>query len=100
MLGLQDCLVPKNHDDVRMRNRQQEVKKSREIQRDKQLNRFRACRLQKGFTSEGMLCDEPPIPLRVLDFLDAQDTLRMSLVCKSAHQAAHLLFKREVGPLP
>jgi hypothetical protein len=70
----------------------------REERRKSELAAFRACRFQQGFASEGMLCNEPPIPLRVLDFLGARDLLRLSLVCKSTHQAAHVLLKREVRP--
>jgi hypothetical protein len=72
--------------------------KSREASRVAELDAFRACPFQQGFASEGMLCNEPPIPLRVLDFLEAQDMINLSLVCKSMHQAAHVLFKREVWP--
>ncbi len=70
----------------------------REERRKFELAAFRACRFQQGFASEGMLCNEPPIPLRVLDFLGARDLLRLSVVCKSTHQAAHVLLKREVRP--
>jgi hypothetical protein len=73
-----------------------EEDRARESAREAELAAFRACRFQQGFASEGMLCNEPPIPLRVLDFLEAQDILRLSLVSKCTHQAAHVLFKREV----
>ncbi len=89
-----------DNDDIAVREAKQDVRLSREILRRPELEAFRACRFQKGYASEGMLCDEPPIPLRVLDFLEARDLVRLSLVCKSTHQAAHLLFKREVWPNP
>jgi hypothetical protein len=72
---------------------------AREASREAELAAFRGCRFQRGNASEGRLCNEPPIPLRVLDFLEARDLLSMSLVCKSTHQAAHLLFEWEVRPL-
>ncbi len=68
----------------------------REGLRQTELAAFRACRFRQGFASQGMLCNEPPIPLRVLDFLEARDLITLSLVSKSTHQAAHLLFEREV----
>jgi hypothetical protein len=43
-----------------------------------------------------MLCNNPPIPLRVLDFLHTEDLLNLSLVCKATHQAGHVLLQREV----
>jgi hypothetical protein len=55
-----------------------------------------SCRFRQGFASEGMLCNHPPIPLRVLDFLDTQDMLNLSLVCKTTHKAGHVLLQREV----
>ncbi len=67
-----------------------------EASREAELDAFMACRFQKGFAAEGMLCHEPPIPLRVLDFLETQDILSLSMVCKSAHQASHCLLEREV----
>ncbi len=55
------------------------------------------CPFQEGFASEGMLCDNPPIPLRVLDFLEhTEDLLNLSVVCKATHQAGHVLLQREV----
>ncbi len=55
------------------------------------------CHFQEGFAAEGMLCNNPPIPLRVLDFLeDKQDLLNMALVSKATHQAGHVLLRREV----
>jgi hypothetical protein len=54
------------------------------------------CRFQTGFAAEGMLCNEPPIPLRVLDFLGTYELVNLSLVCKATHQAGHVLLKREV----
>jgi hypothetical protein len=55
------------------------------------------CHFQKGFASEGMLCNTPPIPLRVLDFLEhTEDLLNLALVCKATHQAGHVLLQREV----
>ncbi len=55
------------------------------------------CRFQKGFASEVMLCNAPPIPLRVLDFLEhTEDLLNLALVCKATHQAGHVLLQREV----
>jgi hypothetical protein len=55
------------------------------------------CCFQKGFASEGMLCNDPPIPLRVLDFLEhPDDMLNLALVCKATHQAYHALLQREV----
>ncbi len=55
------------------------------------------CRFRAGFAAEGMLCDDPPLPLRVLDFLeDTEDLLNLALVCKAMHQAGHALLKREV----
>jgi hypothetical protein len=59
------------------------------------------CRFISGFASEGMLCNEPPIPLRVLDFLGTYELVNLSLVCKAMHQAGHLLLEREVrGSIP
>ncbi len=56
------------------------------------------CRFREGFASEGMLCNNPPIPLRVLDFLQhTEDLLNLALVCKATHRAGHVLLKREVG---
>jgi hypothetical protein len=54
------------------------------------------CRFKSGFASEGMLCNEPPIPLRVLDFLGTYELVNLSLVCKATHQAGHVLLEREV----
>jgi hypothetical protein len=55
------------------------------------------CRFKDGFASEGMLCDQPPIPLRVLDFLEAGgDLANLALVCKATHKAGHVLLNREV----
>jgi hypothetical protein len=54
------------------------------------------CRFRTGFAAEGMLCNEPPIPLRVLDFLGTYELVNLSLVCKATHQAGHVLLKREV----
>lgn len=68
----------------------------REVSRETELDNFRACRFREGFASVGMLCNKPPIPLRVLDFLEAEDLLTLSRVCKATHQAAHVLFMREV----
>ncbi len=86
----------KSHEDIVILKHRRKVDAARESAREAELAGFRACRFQQGFASEGMLCNEPPIPLRVLDFLEASDILRLSLVSKSTHQAAHLLFKREV----
>jgi hypothetical protein len=55
------------------------------------------CAFKSGFAAEGMLCDHPPIPLRVLDFLGAYELVNLSLVCKATHQAGHVLLEREVG---
>jgi hypothetical protein len=88
----------RDNGDVFLRDDVQAEDKSREASRVAELEAFRACPFQQGFASEGMLCNEPPIPLRVLDFLEAQDIVNLSLVCKSMHQAAHVLFKREVWP--
>jgi hypothetical protein len=96
---VQDSLALKNHDDVYVRDVKSRTDTSRESMMEAELEAFRACQFQSGFTSEGMLCDEPPIPLRVLDFLETQDLVRLSFVCKSTHQAAHLVFQREVRPL-
>jgi hypothetical protein len=96
---MQDYLVLRSNGEVHVREGQQSSDPSGEERREAQLEVFRACRFEQGFASEGMLCHEPPIPLRVLDFLDTQDLLRLSLVCKSTHQAAHILFKREVWPV-
>ncbi len=55
------------------------------------------CRFREGFASVGMLCNNPPIPLRVLDFLPhTEDLLNLALVCKATHQAGHVLLQREV----
>jgi hypothetical protein len=54
------------------------------------------CALKSGFAAEGMLCNEPPIPLRVLDFLGTYELVNLSLVCKAMHQAGHVLLQREV----
>ncbi len=55
------------------------------------------CRFQEGFASGGMLCNDPPIPLRVLDFLDdSEDLLNLALVSKATHQAGHFLLQREL----
>jgi hypothetical protein len=54
------------------------------------------CRFREGFAAEGMLCNNPPIPLRVLDFLETEDLLNLALVCKATHQAGHVLLQREV----
>ncbi len=91
-------LVLRNNEDIFVLDDWQRKDKLREESRESELDAFKACRFQQGFASEGMLCNEPPIPLRVLDYLEASDLLRLSLVCKSAHQAAHLLFEREVCP--
>jgi hypothetical protein len=96
---LQDYLVLRNDEDIHILDDPVPEEKSRGDSRTMQLEAFEACRFQNGFASEGMLCNEPPIPLRVLDFLETKDILRLSLVCRSAHQAAHLLFKREVWAL-
>jgi hypothetical protein len=59
------------------------------------------CHFREGVASEGMLCNDPPIPLRVLDFLEhAEDLLNLALVCKATHQAGHVLLKREVHCAP
>jgi hypothetical protein len=59
------------------------------------------CRFRSGFAAGGMLCNEPPIPLRVLDFLGTYELVNLSLVCKAMHQAGHLLLEREVrGSIP
>jgi hypothetical protein len=63
--------------------------------REGHLQQFKACQV-RGHASEGMLCNTPPIPLRVADFLDAADLLNLALVCKATHEASHLLFDREV----
>ncbi len=61
----------------------------------------RTCAFKAGFAPEGMLCNVPPIPLRVLDFLGTYDIVNLSLVCKAMHQAGHVLLEREVrGPVP
>jgi hypothetical protein len=54
------------------------------------------CAFKTGFAAEGMLCNEPPIPLRVLDFLGTYELVNLSLVCKATHQAGHVLLEREV----
>jgi hypothetical protein len=54
------------------------------------------CALKAGFASEGMLCNEPPIPLRVLDFLGTYELVNLSVVCKATHQAGHVLLECEV----
>ncbi len=54
------------------------------------------CPFKSGFASEGMLCNEPPIPLRVLDFLETYELVNLSLLCKATHQAGHVLLEREV----
>jgi hypothetical protein len=54
------------------------------------------CAFKAGFAAEGMLCNEPPIPLRVLDFLGTYELVNLSLVCKATHQAGHVLLEREV----
>jgi hypothetical protein len=55
------------------------------------------CCSQEGFASEGMLCNDPPIPLRVLDFLDdSKDLLNLAMVCKATHQAGHVLLQRKL----
>jgi hypothetical protein len=56
------------------------------------------CRFREGFASKGMLCDKPPIPLRVLDFLHhTADLVNLALVSKATHHAGHYLLRREVG---
>jgi hypothetical protein len=95
-LGMQGYLVLRNNDDISVADVWQSQSHPREQLREPELAAFRACPFQQGFTSEGMLCNEPPIPLRVLDFLEAADILRLSLVSKCTHQAAHMLFQREV----
>jgi hypothetical protein len=97
-LAVQDYLVLRDNANVFLRDDVQAEDKAREASRVAELDAFRACPFQQGFASEGMLCNEPPIPLRVLDFLEAQDLINLSLVCKSMHQAAHVLFKQEVWP--
>eukprot|EP00884_Botryococcus_braunii_P021723 jgi/Botrbrau1/8234/Bobra.0392s0029.2 len=67
--------------------------------REAQLQRFLVCPLKDGYASEGLLCNSPPIPLRVLDFLDASDILNLSLVCKDTHHGSHHLFRREEAVL-
>jgi hypothetical protein len=57
---------------------------------------YGTCAFKSGFAAEGMLCNEPPIPLRVLDFLGTYELVNLSLVCKATHQAGHVLLKREV----
>jgi hypothetical protein len=57
---------------------------------------MRKCAFRTGFAPEGMLCNEPPIPLRVLDFLGTYELVNLSLVCKATHRAGHLLLEREV----
>jgi hypothetical protein len=54
------------------------------------------CAFKSGFAAEGMLCTEPPIPLRVLDFLGTYELVNLSLVCKAMHQAGHVLLEPEV----
>lgn len=63
----------------------------RAAEREAQLERFCNCRFREGFAGKGMLCHSPPLPLRLLDFLDAADLLSLSLVCKATHQASHYL---------
>ncbi len=60
------------------------------------LSAYETCAFKFGLASEGMLCNEPPIPLRVLDFLGTYELVNLSLVCKATHQAGHILLKREV----
>jgi hypothetical protein len=62
----------------------------------RQLTATRKCAFKAGFAAEGMLCNEPPIPLRVLDFLGTYELINLSLVCKAMHQAGHVLLEREV----
>lgn len=62
------------------------------------LDAYKACRFQAGFAPEGFLCHEPPIPLRVLDFLEARDLVNLSRMCKRTHHAGHVQFQREVWP--
>lgn len=69
---------------------------ARASEREAQLESFRRCRFQEGFASEGMLCNSPPLPLGVLDYLDAGDLLNLFLVCKATHRASHYLLHREV----
>lgn len=95
--NMQDYLVLRNEDIIVLDVRQP-VCNLREESREAELHAFRACRFRQGFASTGMLCNEPPIPLRVLDFLEAQDLVRLSLVCKATHQASHVLHTREVWP--
>jgi hypothetical protein len=55
------------------------------------------CRFREGYASEGMLCNDPPIPLRILDFLEnPEDLLNLASVCKATHQAGHVQLQREV----
>jgi hypothetical protein len=55
------------------------------------------CPFRGGYACEGMLCNTPPIPLRVLDFLEhTEDLMNLALVCKSTHRAGHVLLQREV----
>ncbi len=95
-MDVQDCLAVTDNVEVGVRVTGREEDDSREASREAELDAFTACRFQKGFASEGMLCHEPPIPLRVLDFLETRDILNLSMVCKSAHQASHRLLEREV----
>eukprot|EP00884_Botryococcus_braunii_P021720 jgi/Botrbrau1/8231/Bobra.0392s0027.1 len=60
---------------------------------------FQDCRFQNNFASEGMLMNDPPIPLRVLGYLGTQDLLNLSRVCKATHYAAHHLLIREAAVL-
>jgi hypothetical protein len=83
-----------------LRKRPQHEDLEREASRAAELDAFKACNFQQGFASEGMLCNEPPIPLRALHYLEARDLVRLSLVCKRTHHAAHALLTREVSTSP
>lgn len=101
-LVLQDYLVMERDGELSLRDIWKKPDKEREASRVAELNAFKACPFQLGFkfASNGMLCDVPPIPIRTLDFLEAQDLVNLSRVCKATHQAAHFLLEREVWAIP
>jgi hypothetical protein len=73
------------------------IKRRKQAMSEDALAHTLKCRFQEGFASQGMLCNNPPIPLRVLDFLDhTPDLVNLALVSKATHQAGHYLLQREV----
>jgi hypothetical protein len=61
---MQDLLVLRDDEGILVLDDPKAEDESRGDSRTLELEAFEACRFQNGFASEGLLCNEPPIPLR------------------------------------